>query len=47
MNSLETQKQYKEQKVLEKKKAKDLIKREKSRIASLSIVANKTKKVSQ
>jgi hypothetical protein len=47
MDSIEKAKQYKQDKILEKQKAKDLLKREKSRIASSRKVSNLTKKVSQ
>jgi hypothetical protein len=47
MNSIEKAKQYKQDKALEKQKAKDLLKREKARIASSRKVSNLTKKVSQ
>jgi hypothetical protein len=47
MDSIEKAKQYKQDKVLEKQKAKDLLKREKARIASSRKVSNLTKKVSQ
>ena len=47
MDSIKQQKKYKEQKVLEKKKAKDIIKKQKTRIASWVILVNNTKMVSQ
>ena len=45
MDSIQQQKKYKEQKVLKKKKAKDIIKKQKSKVSSLQNVSNKVKKI--